>query len=152
TLPLFKQMGISDEFMQMAGPPVRRVGLLAGGTVAAAPLPKPEGCEVCGRALGREPLDTILLRRAQAAGVDVRQPIRAASFSREGNIDICEAISMTRSQRVAIRCKVVIAAHGSWDAGSLPTQQVDRRPRAADLLGFKAHFTGSNLPEDLMPL
>jgi flavin-dependent dehydrogenase len=34
----------------------------------------------------------------------------------------------------------------------LPTQAPRRAPRPSDLLGFKAHFIGTRLPRDLMPL
>jgi flavin-dependent dehydrogenase len=46
----------------------------------------------------------------------------------------------------------VVAAHGSWEAGSLPSHLFRRPARASDLLGFKAHFESSDLPVDLMPL
>jgi len=46
----------------------------------------------------------------------------------------------------------VIAAHGSWHTGTLPTQPLHRSPAPADLFGFKAHFLGSHLPPGLMPL
>src|SRR4029079_16760183 len=46
---------------------------------------------------------------------------------------------------------VVIAAHGSWEPGKLPSQ-LDKINRPADLLGFKAHFINAALPTDLMPL
>ena len=45
-----------------------------------------------------------------------------------------------------------MAAHGSWDAGTLPTQPPRLPPAPSDLLGFKAHFQGCTLPADLMPL
>jgi flavin-dependent dehydrogenase len=45
-----------------------------------------------------------------------------------------------------------VAAHGSWDAGTLPTQPVRLPPAASDLLGFKAHFAAGDLPAGLMPL
>jgi menaquinone-9 beta-reductase len=51
-----------------------------------------------------------------------------------------------------VRAPVVIAAHGSWDAGTLPTQALKRRARPDDLLGFKAHFRGAALDSGLMPL
>jgi flavin-dependent dehydrogenase len=46
----------------------------------------------------------------------------------------------------------VIAAHGSWEPGSLPTQGRKRQPRDKDLFGFKAHFSGARLAPGLMPL
>lgn len=36
--------------------------------------------------------------------------------------------------------RIVIAAHGSWEPGMLPTQITGAAPRAADLFAFKAHF------------
>ena len=47
---------------------------------------------------------------------------------------------------------VVVAAHGSWETGPLPTQLPRAKLRASDLFGFKAHFADSRLPEGLMPL
>jgi flavin-dependent dehydrogenase len=46
----------------------------------------------------------------------------------------------------------VIAAHGSWEHGTLATQQRRTAPRGSDLLAFKAHFRDAALPERLMPL
>src|SRR5262249_8234072 len=51
-----------------------------------------------------------------------------------------------------LQAPIVVAAHGSWEAGTLPTQISRPAPAPADLLGFKAHFTGSDLPPGLMPL
>ena len=45
----------------------------------------------------------------------------------------------------------MIAAHGSWEPGNLPSQ-IERTSRPSDLFGFKAHFTGAVLTPDLMPL
>ena len=50
------------------------------------------------------------------------------------------------------RARIVIAAHGSWEPGPLPTQPARRILRPSDLLGFKAHFLDSRLPTGLMPL
>src|SRR5687767_13155715 len=53
-LPLLDRLGIGSEFRREAGPPVRRVGLLAGETVLVANLPRPSipGSD-WGRALSR---------------------------------------------------------------------------------------------------
>jgi flavin-dependent dehydrogenase len=45
----------------------------------------------------------------------------------------------------------VIAAHGSWESGPLPTQAATHH-KPSDLLAFKAHFKECDLPADLMPL
>jgi 2-polyprenyl-6-methoxyphenol hydroxylase-like FAD-dependent oxidoreductase len=51
-----------------------------------------------------------------------------------------------------VRGAVVIAAHGYWEPGKLPTQPAPTPPRPRDLLAFKAHFGNSALPPGLMPL
>ena len=50
-----------------------------------------------------------------------------------------------------LRAPVIIAAHGSWEPGKLPSQ-LDKINNPSDLLGFKAHFKGASLAADLMPL
>jgi flavin-dependent dehydrogenase len=60
--------------------------------------------------------------------------------------------SQDTGQSTSVRARTLIAAHGSWNAGSLPTQPPRRPARKSDLLGFKAHFRQSGLPQGLMPL
>lgn len=144
TLPLLDRLGLRDRFDALAGPPVTRVGLYAGRDALMADLPTPNG--EWGRALGRESLDTLLLDAAAAAGADVHQPCAVKGIERHGNTFVVQ------SEARALRTRIVIAAHGSWDPGALPTQPPREPPRAADLLAFKAHFSGSDLPHGLMPL
>ncbi len=151
TLPLLDHAGVGHEFRANAGPEVARVGLFAGRATLHAGLPKPDG-PCWGQALGRERLDTLLLDAAVRAGAEVLQPCSVTDLSRERDRFCVRAISRTNRAGFAIRSNVVIAAHGSWDAGTLPTQPVRRRPRPNDLLGFKAHFVNSDLPSGLMPL
>jgi len=61
-------------------------------------------------------------------------------------------VEVTGAGRLDVLAPVVIAAHGSWDTGTLPTQPARPAPRPGDLFGFKAHFRDSDLPADLMPL
>jgi flavin-dependent dehydrogenase len=105
-----------------------------------------------GRALGREQLDTLLLRQAARAGVDVRQPWAATALVTEGPDHRCTACSENDGTRVEFTAKVIVAAHGSWEPGRLPSHLPRRRARPADLLGFKAHFDNCDLPAGLMPL
>jgi flavin-dependent dehydrogenase len=148
-LPLLDRLGIGAAFRALAGPPVRRVGLFAGDVMLSADLPRPPGTE-WGRALAREQFDTLLLVEAARAGVDIRQPWSAVELREEGDGYVCRAES--GQETADLRARVVVAAHGSWDCGSLPTQPVREPPRPSDLFGFKAHFTGSALPVGLMPL
>src|SRR5438094_753055 len=69
TLPLLEELGFADEFEALAGPPVTRVGLFAGGSMIEAPLPI--SGDYWGRALGRETLDTLLLDAAARAGAEI---------------------------------------------------------------------------------
>jgi menaquinone-9 beta-reductase len=150
-LPLLEELEIGGEFRERAGPAVTYVGLFAGNVQATARLPRqrndPSGW---GRALGREHLDTLLLCRAASAGADVRQGWSVTHLTREGDAYLCEAKNQEGAD--SLRARIVIGAHGSWQAGDLPTQPLPRPPRAADLFGFKAHFRNSSLPAGLMPL
>jgi menaquinone-9 beta-reductase len=152
SLPLLDRLGVGAAFRDLAGPPVRRVGLFAGARVLSADLPLPAGKAEWGRALAREHLDTLLLTEAARAGADVRQPWSTVALRQDGGGHHCLARAGATGEERGLRARVLIAAHGSWEAGSLPTQPPRRRPRAGDLFGFKAHFRDSDLPEGLMPL
>ncbi len=149
-LPLLDHLGLGGVFRERAGPEVSRVGLFAGAAVLEAPLPRPAGGGGWGRALGRETLDGLLLDQARAAGARVVQPGAVVSLARHagrwhGRFEGPGGVG-------AFDTAVVVAAHGSWDSGPLPTQCPRGAPRPGDLLGFKAHFRDSALPAGLMPL
>ena len=102
-----------------------------------------------GRALGRDLLDGLLLDAARAVGAEIFQPWRAAAIVSEGEL---QAVTIeARDAEKTLRAPVVIAAHGSWEPGKLPSQ-LDKINDPSNLLGFKAHFKGASLPPDLMPL
>jgi len=115
---------------------------------AKTEIKPPTGTVKWGRALGREHLDTLLVREVKRAGADVWQPWKAIGLRRSGAGYEC---TIAAEQSHDLAASIVIAAHGSWQNGALPTQPVVTH-RGSDLLGFKAHFTGSDLPLDLMPL
>jgi flavin-dependent dehydrogenase len=149
-LPLLDRLGIGAAFRRAAGPEVRRVGLFAGKAVLEADLPKVDAG--WGRALGRESLDSLLLSNAAAAGAQILQPWSVVSLREADANYICTAIDKKSGQTRELSAPIVVAAHGAWEPGPLPTQPLRRRPRASDLLAFKAHFRHSSLPPDLMPL
>ena len=150
SMPLLHELGVLDNFLHQAGPEVRRVGLFAKDATLSAPMPEPANAIVKrGRALGREHLDALLLRAAQDTGAKVWQPWKASALRRAGHDTVCIVEAEDKSNELT--APIIIAAHGSWENGSLPTQ-ADAPHRPADLLGFKAHFTNSDLPADLMPL
>ena len=151
--PLFRQLGIYDEFLQQAGPAVTGTALFAGRMTAEAALPQApnDRLERWGRALSREHLDVLLRNRAVARGAVLAQPARCERAERVGDELECTIDGGNHVPRT-VRARVVIGAHGSWELGDLATQ---RRPAPAapgDLLAFKAHFRDSDLPAGLMPL
>ena len=73
-----------------------------------------------GRALGRDILDRLLLDAARSAGAEILQPWRAVAIEREGELQAV-TIEATRQEKV-LRAPVIIAAHGSWEPGKLPSQ------------------------------
>jgi flavin-dependent dehydrogenase len=148
--PLLKHLGLAEVFESSAGPPVRRVGLFARSSCLDGELPRLGDC--WGRALGRESLDSLLLDGAIRTGVVVRQPAAARFLIRENGSYLCRAHCLQTDNDYVWRARVVVAAHGSWEPGTLPTQVARCPSRPADLLAFKAHFQGADLAEGLMPL
>jgi len=152
-LPLFQRLGTTEVFEERAGPKIRQVGIFARDTILLADMPRPrESSGGWGRALGREHLDTLLLAQAAQAGTTVLQPWSATALTRTGSGYVCRVSSKETIEERELEARVVIAAHGSWELGPLPTQPVHQPSRASDLLGFKAHFRDSALPAELMPL
>ncbi|MDX8440010.1 NAD(P)/FAD-dependent oxidoreductase [Mesorhizobium australafricanum] len=157
-LALLERLEIGDAWRAEAGPEIRRVGLFSGDARVEASMPgvtsRPAAGDGFGRALGRDILDSLLLDAARSAGAEVFQPCRAVAIERDG---ACQAVRIqtgagnSRDETKILRAPVIIAAHGSWEPGELPSQ-LEKKSHPSDLLGFKAHFTGSTLPPDLMPL
>jgi flavin-dependent dehydrogenase len=143
--PLLQSLGLLDAFDEAAGPEVTRVGLFTGKWEVVSDLPRPR--QGWGRSLSRNHLDTFLLAQAAGAGAHVIQPATAHSLKR----DVHEWVCHTKTGD-EIRARIVIAAHGSWDCGQLPTQPPRYSSGPGDLFAFKAHFREVNLPPNLMPL
>jgi flavin-dependent dehydrogenase len=129
----------------MAGPEIHEVAIYARNRIVAAPMPRARAPYASGRALGRESLDSVLLEAARTAGAVVFQPCRVRSWTRRDGRHTC--VLQAREGEREIAAPILVAAHGSWDAGGLP---VSRRP--SDLLAFKAHFRGVALADGRMPL
>jgi len=159
-LPLLRHLGVAESFLEMAGPEVRQVGLFSGDRAVTSDMPRPGigggtsggTGDGWGRALGRDRLDTLLLHRAAAAGAHIWQPWSAVELVNHGGGYLCRAVSRESGQSRELRARIVVAAHGSWEPGPLPTQPARPAARPSDLFGFKAHFLDSRLPAGLMPL
>lgn len=157
--PLLRELGVAESLLAQAGPEIRRVGLYAGETILAADMPSQQDeLEGWGRALGREHLDSVLLARAEEAGADVMQPWTLAHIERIAGGHLCSGVvkegqgNAEAPAAINLQTRIVIAAHGSWEPGSMPTQSSRYPPRASDLFAFKAHFRDGKLPFGLMPL
>ncbi|RVB73124.1 MULTISPECIES: FAD-dependent oxidoreductase [unclassified Mesorhizobium] len=158
-LALLDQLEIGDAWRANAGPEIRRVGFFSGEASVEAPMPpakngprakdRPAANDGFGRALGRDILDCLLLQAARLAGVEIFQPYRAVAIERDGEMQMVRI--QAGNETTVLRAPVIVAAHGSWEPGPLPSQP-EKTNRPSDLLGFKAHFTGSSLAPDLMPL
>ncbi len=145
---LLDRLGVGDVWREKAGPEIRRVGLFAGERSVTAAMP-PAGDGGYGRALGRDTLDDLLLASARDAGAEVIQPFRATEIIPDGSGSVVRIAS--RDDEQELRAPVIVAAHGSWEPGGLPSH-LPKRNHPSDLLGFKAHFRDAGLPADLMPL
>lgn len=145
TFPVLDAMGVGPALRAAGGPPTRRVGLWAGRSTPTAPMPLAPGEQGWGRTLARATLDPALLAAAQGLGVEVYQPWKAVGL--EGGVVTIEAEGRTER----LRTPIVVAAHGSWDVGPLPTQPEKRNLRS-DILAFKGFFHDATFDDDLMTL
>ena len=119
-LPLLRELGLSERFLEVAGPDVRRVAIFAGSETVVSDMPRLGGdIHGWGHALGREHLDTMLVERAAAMGARVFQPYTASEIRSCGGSYECV---ITAGDTRTLRARVVIAAHGSWDHNGLRTQ------------------------------
>lgn len=148
--PVFERLGLAEAIAAASGPAVRRVGFFARDVVLAAPMPRGTQGGAWGRALGREHLDALIAKRAEALGAVLFQPFAVTALS-GGAGDFVLRLDAGADRR-DIGARLVVAAHGSWEPGDLPSQAARPAPRRGDLLGFKAHFHGASLDADLMPL
>lgn len=151
-LPLLDALGVGADVAALAGPQLRRVGLYVGADALTAALPRDAAsAHPWGRALGREHLDTLLLRRAAAAGADVWQPWTVKRMTRRGPDHVCE-VAAASGERATLRARVMIAAHGSWQPNPAREAPAQRSPRASDLFAFKATFRNARIAPGLLPV
>ncbi|WP_020175157.1 NAD(P)/FAD-dependent oxidoreductase [Methyloferula stellata] len=147
---LFADLGIEAAIHAETGPEIRRVAIFAGTGTITAPMPQHAGKRSgWGVAVARERLDDLLVQNAVQAGATLLMPWRATALAPDGTDFICTI--MDGAETKEIRAPVAVIAHGSWERGDLPTQNM-RPHRPSDLLAFKARFRDAALASDLMPL
>jgi len=149
--PLLQELGLDSCLRAQAGPRVRRVAVFVGEREVAATVAS-RAPNHGGRAIGRDLLDTALLGQAQALGATVLQRWTLSGIEDGGDDYACRLSRLRGDETLECRARLLIAAHGSWQSGVLPTQRFGRDAQDRDLFGFKAHFGASPLPPDLMPL
>jgi 2-polyprenyl-6-methoxyphenol hydroxylase-like FAD-dependent oxidoreductase len=155
-LALLDALGVGGAFRRSAGPELRRTGWLGGETVVSGALPAcASAADAYGRALGRDRLDALLIDAARDAGVTVLQPARVRSLSRAGEAAFDARVDDACGVET-VRARVVVAAHGSWEAGpSLDGDALGIRRTSAcagDLFAFKATYVGARVAPGWLPV
>jgi 2-polyprenyl-6-methoxyphenol hydroxylase-like FAD-dependent oxidoreductase len=151
-LPLLDELGLAPAFAELAGPSLTKVALMHADRSVCAPLPASSDSRYpWGRALGREHLDTLLLKRAESAGATIFQPWMVQSVEGAPGHFQCVALSLKTKERIVLNAPILIAAYGSWEAGSMPAN-AERTQRDSDLFAFKANFSDSKLEDGLLPV
>ena len=152
-LPLLDALGIGPAFEACAGPELRQVALMRGARQIVANLPAAAHEKYrCGRALGRETLDALLLAQARSVGAEVLQPWSLQAIDGVAGDWHCDVRATDSQAARSLRTPVVIAANGSWE--SLPSSRSQRRRTrsVSDLFAFKANFRATQLDPGLLPV
>lgn len=148
---LLDRLGVFENVLEHAGPEIRTIELLWKSTSIIAKMPIPsEKTARWGKAVRREILDTLMVDQAKKIGVTVWQPFSVIETKRSGHVFASKALSKNTGEVLEIESPVVIAAHGSWGIGELPTQQRRQPALASDLLAFKIYLENAHLPADVM--
>ncbi len=153
--PVLKRLEILQAFDAMAGPPLRRmVAFPAAGHALECGLPADGGGNFP-RALSRDRFDQLILTAARDSGVEVIQPAHVEGIQRAKD----HGLSLTLHNATQYHAKVIVVADGK-PVGQQPPIAVpaaelrrDRddsgRPPPSGFLGFKAHFSNCDLPDDV---
>ncbi len=166
SIALLDNLGVGARFREIAGPELRQVGWIGSGATIIADFPACDGIDAFGRALGRDQLDELLLKRARAVGVEVLQPAKVSRVRGTAGDFTCDVEFRDRAKSgprgsaadQMRRTRVVIDAHGSWEAAPpTPTAGAAPHPRqnathCADLFAFKASFRKAGIAPGLLPV
>lgn len=150
-LALLDALGVGAEVERLGGAELRRVALLRGDDSVLTELPAADADgRRYGRALGRERLDTLLVRQAERSGAALFQPCALQAI--EGSAGGFRLRLRGDGGERELEAALVVAAHGSWEP--LPWERAERREqrRPSDLFAFKANFRATSIPPDLLPV
>ena len=156
-LALLHDLGVGERVLERAGPELTHVGWMSQRpTLIAALPPCTDGPHRYGRALGRDTLDSLLLARAAALGVEVMQPARVRRVAAIAG-GFRSDIQWTRHGRARgaesiVHSRYVIDAHGSWEPAPAGAPAARTAQRGSDLFGFKASFDDARLAPGLLPV
>lgn len=151
-LPLFDALGIGQAVRSLAGPPLRRMALMAGDQTIHADFPLYKGVDSWGVALSREHLDTLLLDQAKAFGASVWQSWAATTLQSGLDGHRCTVKKVHSFDTMILAAPILIDAHGSWEAAATATQDRGRAGKGSDLFAFKANFKHGGLDSGLLPV
>lgn len=149
TFPILDTIGIGDAARSGGGPPVSRLGVCGREAIVTAPMPVPNSGSGAGRTVHRDLLDAMLLEAARNRGAEVYQPWKAVGL--ETDSDGHRLTIESGGEVQTLRAPIIVAAHGSWEPGSLPTQPA-KSNAPSDLLAFKAYYHGATFDSDLITL
>jgi flavin-dependent dehydrogenase len=144
--PVLERLGLLAEFDSLAGPPLRRVRVLTQtGQSIEAPFPS----DIAGafpRAISRDLFDQLLIARAREWGAHILQPCHVTAIAGSTGAGF-----LVRTGGGDIRSRCVVVAHGM---PASPAVAGRLAPTGADngFVCFKTHFTGCNLPNDLIAI
>ncbi len=144
--PVLEQLGLLAEFDSLAGPPLRRVRVLTpAGRSVEAPFPS-DTAGAFPRAISRDLFDQLLITRAREWGAHILQPCHVTAIAGSTAAGL-----LLRTGGGDIRSRCVVVAHGM---PASPAVAGRLAPTVADngFLCFKTHFTGCDLPDDLIAI
>lgn len=131
TIPIFRRLGVWEQIATLAPAPMNGVRLTAmKGTVLESPLP------MGAMGVSRYRLDDLLLQRARACGVTVREGSTVSGVTG----DLAEGFHVTSADAI-YQARVVI---GAWGKRSTIDRTMGRRffQEAAPFLALKRHVRG----------
>lgn len=156
--PVLARLEILQSFDSMAGPPLRRMAAFpAAGHAIESALP-PDGCGNFPRALSRDRFDHLILTAARKSGVQIIQPAHVEGIQHAGD----QGCLLTLHDTTLFRTKMVIVADGKpvgrQSLSPVPAKEPgipadeSPTPEQTGFLGFKAHFSHCDLPDDVTVL